>query len=90
MRFYGIIVAATFIGVAMDWSNLNPIQALLWSAVLNGVAAVPIMAAMMIVASSRKIMGHLHERRRLLAFGWAATAVMALASGAMLVTSFAG
>jgi len=90
MRFYGIIVAATFIGVAMDWSNLNPIQALFWSAVLNGVAAVPIMAAMMIVASSRKIMGHLHERRRLLVFGWAATAVMGLASGAMLVTSFAG
>ena len=42
------------------------------------------------VASSRKIMGHLHERRRLLVFGWAATAVMGLASGAMLVTSFAG
>jgi len=88
MRFYGIIVAATFIGVAMDWSNLNPIQALFWSAVLNGVAAVPIMAAMMVVASSRRIMGHLHERPRLLVFGWAATAVMALASGAMLVTSF--
>jgi NRAMP (natural resistance-associated macrophage protein)-like metal ion transporter len=89
-RFYAIIVAATFIGVALDWSNLNPIKALFWSAVLNGVSAVPIMAAMMVVASSRKIMGHLHERRGLLTFGWAATAVMALASGAMLATSFGG
>jgi Mn2+/Fe2+ NRAMP family transporter len=89
-RFYAIIAGATFIGVSLDWSNLNPIRALFWSAVLNGVAAVPIMAAMMIVASRRSIMGYLHERRTLLLFGWAATAVMALASGAMLVTSFAG
>jgi NRAMP (natural resistance-associated macrophage protein)-like metal ion transporter len=89
-RFYGIIAGATFVGVLLDWSNLNPIKALFWSAVLNGVAAVPIMAAMMIVASRRSIMGHLHERRFLLTFGWAATAVMALASAAMLVTSFGG
>jgi Mn2+/Fe2+ NRAMP family transporter len=74
----------------MDWSNFNPIRALFWSAVLNGVAAVPIMAAMMIVASNRTIMGHLHERRPLLIFGWSATAVMALASAAMLVASFGG
>ena len=89
-RFYAIIVGATFVGVSLDWSNLNPIKALFWSAVLNGVAAVPIMGAMMMVASNRNIMGHLHERRTLLAFGWAATAVMALASGALLVTSFTG
>jgi Mn2+/Fe2+ NRAMP family transporter len=48
------------------------------------------MAAMMVVASKRRIMGPLTERPLLLAFGWAATAVMALASGAMLVTSFGG
>ena len=89
-RFYAIIAGATFVGVLIDWSNMNPIKALFWSAVLNGVSAVPIMAAMMVVASSREIMGHLHERRGLLTFGWAATAVMALASVAMLVTSFGG
>ena len=70
--------------MALDWSNLNPIKALFWSAVLNGVAAVPIMAAMMIAASNRKIMGHLAEGARVLVFGWAATAVMAAASAAML------
>lgn len=89
-QFYAVIAGATFIGVLLDWSNLNPIKALFWSAVLNGVSAVPIMAAMMLVASNRRIMGHLHERRMLLAFGWGATAVMAVASGAMLVTSVAG
>lgn len=89
-RFYGIIVAATFMGVVLDWWNVNPIKALFWSAVLNGVSAVPIMAAMMVVASKRSIMGPLTERPMLLTFGWAATAVMALASAAMLATSFGG
>jgi Mn2+/Fe2+ NRAMP family transporter len=89
-RFYGIIVTATLIGVAMDWSNINPMKALFWSAVLNGVSAVPFMAALMIVATKRSVMGPLTERPRLLVFGWAATAVMALASGAMLVTSITG
>jgi NRAMP (natural resistance-associated macrophage protein)-like metal ion transporter len=85
MRFYGIIVAATVTGVLLDWSDLDPIKALFWSAVLNGVAAVPIMAAMMVLASRRKVMGRFVERRAILAFGWAATAVMAAASAAMLV-----
>jgi len=85
-RFYGIVVAATFIGVTLDWSGLNPIRVLFWSAVLNGVSAVPIMAAMMIVASNRDIMGGLTERPLLLISGWVATAVMAAASIAMLVS----
>jgi Mn2+/Fe2+ NRAMP family transporter len=87
VRFYSIIVVATLIGVAMNWSNINPIRALFWSAVLNGVAAAPIMAAMMIVVSRTSVMGPLTERRGVLVFGWAATAVMALASIALLVSS---
>jgi NRAMP (natural resistance-associated macrophage protein)-like metal ion transporter len=84
--FYGIIVGATLIGVAMDWSNINPIQALFWSAVLNGVCAAPIMVAMMIVAHQPRIMGRFTERAPLMIFGWAAAAVMAAASIAMLVS----
>lgn len=87
-RFYTIIAGAIFVGVALDWSNLNPIRALFWSAVLNGLTAVPLMAAMMIIASSSRIMGHLHESRAILFFGWAATAVMGIASAAMMVSSF--
>jgi NRAMP (natural resistance-associated macrophage protein)-like metal ion transporter len=86
MRFYGIIVAATLTGVLLDWSHLDPIKALFWSAVLNGLAAVPIMAAMMVLASRRAVMGRFVERRGLLLFGWGATAVMAAASAAMLVS----
>jgi Mn2+/Fe2+ NRAMP family transporter len=73
------------IGVALDWSGMNPIKALFWSAVLNGVAAVPIMVAMMIVAQRKEIMGRFTERPVLMVFGWGATAVMAAASGAMLI-----
>ncbi len=88
VRFYAIIVAAMVIGVGMDWSNINPMRALFYSAVLNGVAAVPIMSAMMVLASRREIMGRFIERLPLMTFGWAATAVMAVASTAMLISQF--
>jgi len=88
--FYSIIVAATFMGILIDWSQLDPIRALFWSAVLNGISAVPIMVAMMIVASRREIMGRFTERPALMIFGWAATAVMAAASGITLVQMAVG
>jgi Mn2+/Fe2+ NRAMP family transporter len=84
IRFYSIIVGATAVGVGLDWSGLDPIKALFWSAVLNGVSAAPIMVAMMVLASNRKIMGRFAERPLLLLFGWGAAAVMAAASGALL------
>jgi NRAMP (natural resistance-associated macrophage protein)-like metal ion transporter len=85
MRFYAIIVGATLIGVALDWSSLNPMKALFYSAVLNGIAAAPIMAALMVVTHRKEVMGAFTERLPLLILGWAATAVMAGASIAMFV-----
>jgi Mn2+/Fe2+ NRAMP family transporter len=84
--FYSIIVAATVMGVLIDWSPLDPIRALFWSAVLNGLAAVPLMMAMMIVVSRHKVMGRFTASRPLLLFGWTATLVMAGAAVAMLVS----
>jgi NRAMP (natural resistance-associated macrophage protein)-like metal ion transporter len=86
--FYAIIVAAVAIGVLFDWAGLNPIRALFWSAALNGICAAPIMVAMMIVAHRPSVMGRFTERWLLMTFGWAATAVMAIASVAMLVSFF--
>jgi NRAMP (natural resistance-associated macrophage protein)-like metal ion transporter len=83
--FYAIIVAATLIGVGLDWSGLNPMKALFFSAVFNGVAAAPIMAALMIVTHKPEIMGRFTERAPLLILGWAATLVMAGASIAMFI-----
>lgn len=85
--FYAVLVAATLIGTAIDFTPLDPIKALLWSAVANGVVAVPIMVAMMWLGSRREILGAhtLSLRHRVL--GWIATATMAAAVAAML---FAG
>jgi Mn2+/Fe2+ NRAMP family transporter len=84
LGFYTIIVGATLTGVALDWSGLNPMKALFFAAALNGVAAVPIMAAMMLVAHRHEVMGRFTERPLPMLFGWAATAVMAAASAALL------
>jgi NRAMP (natural resistance-associated macrophage protein)-like metal ion transporter len=80
VRFYTIIVAATAAGVVLDWANVNPIKALFWSAVLNGIAAAPLMVAMMILASRRSVMGKFVVSRPLAILGWAATAVMTAAT----------
>lgn len=83
--FYGVITAATLIGIAISWLGVPPIQALFWSAVINGFVAVPIMAVMMILVSRRKTMGSFRASPTLLAFGWTGTLVMAVAAAAMLL-----
>ena len=81
--FYSVIGAATALGIAIDWSHLDPIKALFWSAVINGVVAVPIMVAMMIVASHHSRMGKFTAPRTVTALGWLATAIMGVAVVAM-------
>ncbi len=81
--FYSIIGLATILGLAVDYSPLDPIKALFWSAVLNGVIAVPIMVAMMIVASRRREMGDFVATLGQRILGWGVTAVMAAAALAM-------
>jgi Mn2+/Fe2+ NRAMP family transporter len=82
--FYGTLALATGLGVVMNLLPIDPIKALFWSAVINGVAAVPIMSIMMLIATRRKIMGNLTLPIALRLLGWIATAVMALAALAML------
>ena len=87
--FYAIIVAATVIGAGIDFAPIDPIKALFWSAVINGVVAVPIMAVMMLLAARPEAMGPFVVSKRLKRLGWAATATMALAVGLLLYTSCA-
>lgn len=78
--FYIIIGLSTLIGVAINFSAINPIKALVWSAVVNGVVAVPVMVAMMLMVRNPKVMGDLSRRgAHLIWFGWLATAVMGVA-----------
>lgn len=83
--FYSVITVGTLLGVVMDWSPVDPIKLLFWSAVINGVAAVPIMAAMMFVVSRRRTMGKYVASPWLLVLGWTATAVMGAAALALFL-----
>ncbi|HEY2837056.1 MAG TPA: divalent metal cation transporter, partial [Rhizomicrobium sp.] len=82
--FYAVIGAAIFLGLGIDYSGLDPIKALYWSAVINGVIAVPMMAAMMFVAGHRSKMGRFRVGPALGGLGWLSTAVMAAAAITMI------
>jgi Mn2+/Fe2+ NRAMP family transporter len=84
--FYGIIGIATIGGVALTFTHLDPVRALVWSAEINGIIAVPIMVIMMLLASREDVMGDFVIRPRLRRLGWAATAVMAVTVVAMVST----
>ena len=84
--FYATIAVATLVGIGLNFSAIDPIKALFWSAVVNGVVATPIMVMMMVLSSSKKVMGDFTLPTGLKLVGWVATAVMALASVAMFAT----
>jgi Mn2+/Fe2+ NRAMP family transporter len=85
--FYAVICIATIVGMIMNFAPVDPIRALYWSAVINGVIAVPIMAVMMWLAATPKVMGEFVVTGWMKMLGWVATGVMALAVLAMLATS---
>jgi NRAMP (natural resistance-associated macrophage protein)-like metal ion transporter len=84
--FYGVLISATLAGTLVDFTPLDPIKALVWSAVVNGVVAVPIMCVMMLLGINRKILGAATLTRRHQVLGWFATAVMLAAVIAMVWT----
>ena len=84
--FYGTIVVATLVGLAMNVVRLDPVKALFWSAVVNGVVAVPVMVMTMLIAMRPAAMGPFVIGRWLRGFGWLATAVMAAAAVGMFAT----
>jgi NRAMP (natural resistance-associated macrophage protein)-like metal ion transporter len=83
--FYAIIAGSVLIGIGLGFTPMDPIKALFWSAVVNGVVAVPIMAVTLIVASKSEIMGRFTATRLQRVFGWLATGLMALAAVGMFV-----
>lgn len=85
--FYATIAVATLIGMVINFTSINPIKALYWSAVLNGVVAVPVMFVMMKIVCRPDIMGKFAAKGWLRALGWMATAVMLVISVGMVVTS---
>jgi len=84
--FYSIIIAATGIGSVIGYGDVDPIKALVLSAIVNGVISVPIMVVLMMIGQSERLMGRFTISFRHRIFGWAATAVMAAAVVVMFAT----
>jgi Mn2+/Fe2+ NRAMP family transporter len=85
--FYATIAIATLIGMVVNFTSINPIKALYWSAVLNGVVAVPVMFVMMHMVGRSDVMGIFVVKGWLKALGWLATVVMLVISVAMLAVA---
>ncbi|WP_210485325.1 NRAMP family divalent metal transporter [Microvirga antarctica] len=85
--FYATIAVATLGGVALNLLGFDPIKALYWSAVVNGVLAAPLMAVMMVIGMNPRIMGRLTLSRPALVGGWLATCVMAIVTLGFFVLS---
>ena len=84
--FYAVLAVAMAIGLALNFFDINPIKALFWSAVINGVVAAPIMVVMMLMAQDKAVMGQFTLKRRNQILGWAATIVMAAAAVGLFAT----
>ena len=87
--FYATIIVATVIGAVINFTPIDPIKALFWSAVINGIVAVPVMITMMLMTQRKDIMGDFVLPVVLRVIGWIATAVMALTVVALAVSSVA-
>lgn len=85
-EFYAIISLATIGGMLLNFTPVDPIKALFWSALVNGVIAVPIMAVMMVLAHNKKIMGAYTLSTRHTVIGWLGVAIMLVAVVGMFVT----
>lgn len=85
--FYASIAVATLLGALANLLRINPMKALVWAAVLNGIVSVPVMAMVMLLGGRSDIMGKFRISMRLKLTGWAATALMAVASAFFLYSS---
>src|SRR3954470_17918505 len=85
-QFYAVIAVSTLVGVLIDFIGINPIRALFWTAVINGLLSPPLLVIIMLVANNRRVMGKRVNGRFTNIVGWAATAVMFAAAIGMLVT----
>ncbi len=86
-RFYGVIVVASLVGIAINFLGIDPIQALVATAILNGLLAAPVLILVMRVSSDRQVMGERTNGRWLNVLGWATTVVMAGAAIALIVVT---
>ena len=89
-QFYVIIIAATLVGMVIAILDVNPIAALVLSAVINGLIAAPLLLLIMLISNNRAAMGERTNGRLLNVVGWATTIIMGVASIGLIVTTIFG
>lgn len=85
-KFYGVIAASTLVGVGIDFLGINPITALFWTAVINGVVAPPLLVVVMLIANNKKVVGDRVNGRATNIIGWLSAIIMFAAAIAMFAT----
>jgi NRAMP (natural resistance-associated macrophage protein)-like metal ion transporter len=85
--FYGVMIVAMVLGLALNYLGLNAVKMLFWSAVTNGLLAPPLILLVILLTNSRKVMGEHVNSPALRALGWATFLVMTAAAAGMLITS---
>ena len=85
--FYSTIALATLLGALANVLHVNPVKALVWAAVINGIVAVPVMALLMLMSARNDVMGKFRISRNWTVLGWIATGVMAAASAFFIASS---
>jgi Mn2+/Fe2+ NRAMP family transporter len=83
--FYGVITVSVLLALVIQYSPISPMKALFWSAVINGVVAVPLMVVVILIASNKSVMGAYRVGLPLIILGWIATLVMGGAAVAMFI-----
>ena len=83
--FYGVIAVSVLAGLGIQYLPITPMKALFWSAVINGVVAVPLMVVIILLVSNKSVMGAFTASRSLIILGWIATAVMSAAAVRMFI-----
>lgn len=80
INFYGVLAASTLLGLSLNFTPVNPIRALYWAAIINGITAVPVMVMMMLISSNKKALGQFTISAGLQTMGWISTIIMLLAA----------
>jgi Mn2+/Fe2+ NRAMP family transporter len=83
--FYGVIAVSVLAGLLIQYSPISPMKALFWSAVINGIVAVPLMIVIIVLVSKKSVMGAFTAERSVIVLGWIATAIMGAAAVRMLI-----
>lgn len=86
--FYGVLIFSMLIGLGINFLGIDPIKALIYSAIANGIVAPVVLAFIVLLSSNKRIMGSWANKRSTTWLGWAVTSIMALAGGAAIYAMF--